>query len=150
MVVSSASEKLLDHVWLIVTLDSSRGENLHKSFEYLKKQLPETAKWTGFGIRIEGRNIREVAENQRIFTPFSAVYITDNDTLELGALYDRTSESETFESALPDQLKSVFLKPSIYAYFADGCGLNYCLTDASLTEYLTEHEHSLPLGKPRQ
>jgi hypothetical protein len=146
-VVSRASEKLLSSVWLIVALDSSRGEDLHKSYEFLKKQLPETAKWTGAGIRIEGRNIREVSENPRMLVPFSAVYVMDEVALETGILYDRTSEAETFEAGLPEQLKSTFLRPGIAAYFADGCGLNYCLADDSFATHLIEqgvNDTSLP------
>jgi len=148
-VVARASEKLLSHIWLIVALDSSRGEDLRKSYEFLKKKLPETAKWTGAGIRIEGRNIRHVAQNLRILVPFSAAYVMDRETSETGTLYNRTSESETFEGGLPEQLKATFLKPGVAAYFADGCGLNYCLTDASLIEFSTEQKNSVSSSHPR-
>jgi len=71
-----------------------------------------------------------------ILVPFSAAYVVDEDALEFPRPYSLTSESETFESALPNDLEENFLKPGVHAYFADGCGLNFCLADASLAAFL--------------
>jgi hypothetical protein len=54
--------------------------------------------------------------------------------------YDLTSESETFESTFPNTLKETSSKPGFHAYFADGCGLNYCLANASLAAFLPYQE----------
>jgi hypothetical protein len=50
--------------------------------------------------------------------------------------YDRTSEAGTFQTGLPEQLKAMFSKPGVAAYLADGCGLNYCLSDECFESYL--------------
>jgi hypothetical protein len=133
MVIGAASEGLLSKAWLIVALDANRGEKLRESYAFLKERLPETARWTGAGIRVEGRDLAELNKDSGILVPFSAVYVLDEDASENQILYNLTSESEKFESILPNSLKENFLQSGFHAYFADGCGLNYCLTDTSFS-----------------
>jgi hypothetical protein len=130
MVISAATEKLLSKAWLIVALDSNRGERLRQSYGYLKEKLPEYAKWTGSGIRFQGHDLSALVRESGILVPFSAAYVVDEDASELPTPYSLTSESQTFESTLPIHLQESFSHPGVHAYFADGCGLNYCLSDA--------------------
>ena len=137
MVLKAAPPNLLDKTWVIVALDSSRGKWLRDSYEYLKDQLPSSADWTDFGIRLPGRDLLVMIEKSRILVPFSAAFVFDQGFSSPSALYDLTSESETFEETVPRSLEVNFSNPGVLAYFADGCGLNYCLADSALTTFLS-------------
>lgn len=132
MAIRKASETLLGKEWLFVTLDSCRGEHLRNGYSNLREYLPENSKWIGSGILIEGSDILDLDEKAKIIVPFSAVYVVDKGILNLPKTYDVTSESEQFKATLPDDLRENLSRPGIYAYLADGCGLNYCFADDTL------------------
>jgi hypothetical protein len=137
-VIRESPEILLSKVWLFVALDSNRGEKLRESFEHLKNRLPESAGWTGLGIRLEGHALASLVRQKGIFVPYSAAYVVDEGALELLNPYTATAESGTFETTLPDNLAANFLKPGVHAYFADRSGLNYCLANPSLASFLAK------------
>lgn len=137
MVLEAAPQDLLDKTWVIVALDSSRGERLRNSYEYLKNQFPGSAEWTDSGIRLPGRDLLAMIEKSRILVPFSAAFVFDQRFSSPSRLYNLTSESETFEETAPRSLEINFSNPGVLAYFADGCGLNYCLADGVHATFLS-------------
>jgi hypothetical protein len=132
--LDAASDEILNKDWLIVALDSARGDSLYKSYVFLKNRLPQTGRWIEPGIRFQGYDLVKAD----ILVHFSAAFVLDPKAAEPAPVYNLTSESETFESALPPNLIDDFQTPGVLAYFADGCGLNYCCVDASLCEFLNK------------
>lgn len=137
MVVQAAPRELLNKKWLLVALDSNRGQHLARSYEFLKKQLPSRVKLMDSGIAFDGSDLVSAVEIPGIIVPFSAAFVLDYSISQAPTAYNLTSESETLHNLVPDDLKDAFRKPGVHAYFADGCGLNYCLRNDSLEVFLS-------------
>src|SRR5438132_3994560 len=127
--------------WLIVALDSSRGDDLLHSREAVTNLLNEGGVrfwWSDEGLWVLGRDILQ-ASRCRVLVPFSATYLFQNDvrTVERPP-YSLTSESEIFTDSAPTSLRDFVVKSGTRGYLADGCGLNYFFVDIPLCKALQE------------
>ena len=123
------AEEAIWHLdWMIVALDSSRGEDLIETAESLVKSsyIAGASIIDKHGWRLNGKVLRAHID---ILVPFCAVYLLNEDCIDFRNLYDLTSESDQFDQDIPLELKEAFRHAGVLAYFADGCGLNYCMTD---------------------
>ena len=128
MFIHNAPESIWNKDWLIVAWDSSRGVDLKRSYNYLKKQMlsPE---WLDNGIRFSGDAFRKFAALKENLVPFTAVFILEKDAPSPEPVYNLTSEAETFKTHLPTELEENLKMPGVLAYLADGCGLNYAISN---------------------
>jgi hypothetical protein len=121
--------------WVFVALDSCRGRDLARCEPVLSARLETVGvhcMWCEGGFRIAGTGIQPTLA-AKILTPFAAVYVFPK---EAGGRtvpsYNLTSESETFETGVPDQLRSAVSLTGSVGYLSDGQGLNYYFTSESL------------------
>lgn len=86
--------------------------------------------WLDNGIRFDGDAFRKFSTLKGNLVPFTAVFILEKNAPSPEQVYNLTSESETFETNIPVQLKENLTRPGVLAYLADGCGLNYAISTA--------------------
>jgi hypothetical protein len=127
------------HHWLFVALDSLRGDSLSTNREtildrFLANQVK--ASWHE-GIWIAAADL-PMAVERGLIVPFSAAYLfhagVPRFTTEFK--YTLTSESEQFQSEVPQSLRLEMEQMRACAYLSDGVGLNYSVVCSDLWQEL--------------
>lgn len=142
MALDEMKSILANYNWLIVAIDSNRREHLQKTRRTVSELLQSKSAqfwWTDAGLWIRGQDIVK-AVDASVLVHFSAVYIFGRNVEQCTIPeYSSTSESGAFQERIPLSLKSSLEKAGAKGYIADGCGLNYCFIDETLSTLIKQN-----------
>lgn len=141
-IIQSFTEILSRFDWLFVCIDSSRGESLTSNKEYWDRYVGGNnlrVAWTPVGFIVPKSDILSAAkiENNPFIVNFSGAYLFDDASrLDEWPNFSGTGDSWDFDELISSQLVNDVRRCSAAAYFCDGMGVNYFLSDSTIQESL--------------